>query len=295
MRSRVGLLAALISLGLLAGCGALSGAGPTTEVITVTGTPPATGVTRVDPGAGATPGPSTLAQPQFAAPPVTRIPADELRDSGGRTDHTAPATPPATDAGGATAAGADGTSARPGDEPDAIVIPSTTAPSSSEPSVPPLPLGVETDPLTPACAMLLGQADVVAAIGASVPGDESRREDPAGSSTGLVGRTKCYYGIDEETGTAAVVIAMAQYETAAAARERMQATITTEVDLGATHLDADVAGLPAQIALRDGGLLIVPYDDWTLSIAIADGLTPESDLPSGLERLARTVMARLLR
>ncbi len=56
-----------------------------------------------------------------------------------------------------------------------------------------------------------------------------------------------------------------------------------------------MSGYPATVIVQDGGLLLMNYDTWTLSLAIADKLVPNTELPAALTQLANMVFLRVLK
>ncbi|MBM9466797.1 hypothetical protein [Nakamurella leprariae] len=176
------------------------------------------------------------------------------------TDSSAPATTPAT--------------------------PSTTS-SSAAPTV-------QVDPLTNDCAALMNAADVKRTLNADIADTRARIQDVANPDRGVTGRIKCLYGTaDNKSGD--VTILLTQYTDAAAATAQVAATVTAERDLGAKVAEAQVQGFGAEILLRDGGLIVLPYDSWTLSIVVAGGKADDATLEAGLPQLADTVLTRVLK
>jgi hypothetical protein len=50
------------------------------------------------------------------------------------------------------------------------------------------------------------------------------------------------------------------------------------------------------VLLRDGGLIVLRYDTWTLSVAVEDKLVAkQAKLIDGLQQLATMVLARVLK
>ena len=49
------------------------------------------------------------------------------------------------------------------------------------------------------------------------------------------------------------------------------------------------------MALREGGLLVMAYDNWTMALATRDGAFDQAALEAGLPQLADTILARVLK
>jgi len=55
-----------------------------------------------------------------------------------------------------------------------------------------------------------------------------------------------------------------------------------------------VNGYPATVALRDGGLIVMSYDNWTLAIA-APASVDAATLTAGLPQLAGAALTRIIK
>ncbi len=263
-------LVSLIALSLLlAACGSTSGTRPTvTQVVTVTGTSPASttgaSITVVGPGASDSTGSSSTGQA------TTGTAASGTGSSA--TDTAAPSTGSAT----ATGSGSSATG-------------STSGVASSVPIQTVSPLKVD-------CAALLDDRDVKKALGATISSASSRIVDVANPEREMTGRVKCYYGVQSDSQAHPVSIAIAQYSSPAAALAQVAVTIKSETGLGAKSSAATVSGQQATVLLRDGGLIVLPYDSWTLSIAVEATVSADAaTLPDGLTGLATLVLARILK
>jgi hypothetical protein len=89
-----------------------------------------------------------------------------------------------------------------------------------------------------------------------------------------------------------VSVALADYKSADAAKAQLK---HTQESLGGTASSTYVQGYPATVIIQAGGLLVMTYDTWTLSIAVADKLVPNTDLPKDLTQLATMVLLRVLK
>jgi len=154
---------------------------------------------------------------------------------------------------------------------------------------------VKVNPLQVACPALLDASDIQKALGARVSTSSFRIVDVANPDVKMTGKVKCYYGAKSSSKSRPVTVALAQYKSAAAAKSQMNVTVQSETSLGADVSTADVSGHQAHVLLRDGGLLVLNYDTWTLSVAVDKGVASAKKLPSGLQDLARMVLARVLK
>jgi hypothetical protein len=89
---------------------------------------------------------------------------------------------------------------------------------------------------------------------------------------------------------------LTQYTDPAAAQKQYEVTTTTLSDNGATNSPATVSGYPATISIQDGGLIVMPYDNWTMAIA-SFSTTPIDPalLQTGLPQLAEAALTRILK
>ena len=90
-------------------------------------------------------------------------------------------------------------------------------------------------------------------------------------------------------------MAFTTYTDPAAATDQAAVTMQTESDAGASIVQTTVRGYPASMALREGGLLVMAYDNWTMAIATRDGAFDQAALEAGLPQLADTILARVLK
>lgn len=167
-----------------------------------------------------------------------------------------------------------------------------TSTTTSTTTLPPIPPSVAAV-LESGCPTLLTTTDISAALGKSLPDKELRVVEVPNVAAGMTGRTKCYYGTDDLTVARPLAVALAAYATADAAKTQIEITANSEIGLGAQNASATVNGKPATVLLRDGGLLMMQVDTWTLSIAIANGVVSAGQLAAALQKLATAVLARV--
>ena len=173
--------------------------------------------------------------------------------------------------------------------------PKSTAPAKPTPTKSTAAPFQKVDPLTADCQMLLSQDDVKKALGATIPSGAIRVRDVADAGRGVTGKIRCRFGSTDGGKSGRVTVLLTKYGSADAAVKQVQLTRTTEQDLGAKSSATKVNGYPAQILLRDGGLVTMQYDNWTMSVVAAKGLAPDDRLTGGLPVLAAQVLTRILR
>jgi hypothetical protein len=188
-------------------------------------------------------------------------------------------------------AATSGTSDAPPPSPtDAPTPTPSPTPASSTAPAPIIPV----DPLKNDCGALLNAADVKRTLNFDITDTRARIVDVANPDRNITGRTKCVYGTaDSKTGD--VTINLTQYSDAEAMRRQVETTVNAERDVGATVTPTAVQGFESTILLREGGLLVLPYDTWTLSIVVANGKADDATLTAGLPQLADTVLTRVLK
>lgn len=196
------------------------------------------------------------------------------------------------------AAGSD--SAAPGsDAPSGSAAPGsqTSASGSAAPSSAAQPTGpvVTVDPLKADCGSLLNAADVKRVLGTDIPNDRLKvNVAEVNANVGQVGRVRCLYGLSEDKKSGQVTLALTTYKDAASAQQQVKVTTENESNQGGTVSSATVGGYPASIAVRDGGLLVMSYDTWTLAIAVPASVD-QTTLTTTLPQLGDAVLSRLLK
>ena len=196
---------------------------------------------------------------------------------------------PAADASDAPASGE---SAAPSAEPSPSPSPS---PSSTAVSAAPIVTGI--DPLKVDCGAILSAADIKKIFNVDIPNDRIKRTiDVTGNEVGQTGQVRCLYGLSADQKAGAFSMLLTTYTDSAAAEKQVGVTAQTLSDNGATNLPATVSGYPATVSLQDGGLIVMPYDNWTMAIA-SFPTTPidPATLQTGLPQLAEAALARILK
>ncbi len=125
-----------------------------------------------------------------------------------------------------------------------------------------------------------------------LPAGTNRLLEAANPEREITGRLKCQYGVEGES--IAVQVVLAQFASAAAADAQRELTATSERQAGAEDSTTTVLGYPADVLLRDGGLIVVGYDTWTLSVVVADGIVAEDQLPAALESAAEYALNQVI-
>lgn len=148
------------------------------------------------------------------------------------------------------------------------------------------------DVLKADCTELLDAQDVQKVLGVTISTSVTKIVDVANKDIGRTGLIRCRYGASTAAAAAPVSLALANYTTAALAQAQLKKTIST---LGGTTSQTSVSGYPATVVIEDGGLLLMSYDTWTLSLAVEDKLVPNADLPGDLTQLANMVFLRLMK
>ncbi len=167
--------------------------------------------------------------------------------------------------------------------------PATSASVSAEPFV-------TVDPLAADCGALMNAEDVKRTLNADIPVDRLKVSvAEVNTQVGQVGRTRCLFGLTADRKSGAVTVAFTTYADAAAAQKQVGVTVQAEADAGATIVETTVRGYPATVALRDGGLIIMAYDTWTMAIAASTERIDQAAMEAGLPQLAEAVLARVIK
>jgi len=199
------------------------------------------------------------------------------------------AVPSGSDAASASAA-PSGSAAASGEASAASPSPSVVA--SPSPTAAPF---VSVDPLKVDCAAILSPNDVKTIFNADIPNDRIKiNVAELNSDIGQTGRVRCLYGLSGDKKSGQFSLALTQYTDAAAAQKQVDVTVQNETDNGAQITPVTVNGYPATVALRDGGLIIMAYDNWTMAIATPQALDPAT-LTAGLPKLAEAALTRVLK
>ncbi len=170
----------------------------------------------------------------------------------------------------------------------------SAAASPSPSAVAPAPF-VVVDPLKADCAAILSAADLKKILNADVPNDRLKiNVAEVNADRGQTGRVRCLYGLAPDRKSGAFTIALTTYTDPTAAQKQVDVTVQNEADNSGQVTPVTVSGYPATVALRDGGLIIMAYDNWTMAIATSTPVDPPA-LQAGLPPLAEAVLARILK
>jgi hypothetical protein len=142
------------------------------------------------------------------------------------------------------------------------------------------------------CAELLDVQDIKKVLGVTISTAVTKIVDVGNTQIGRTGLIRCRYGASSAAAAAPVSVALANYTSASAAKAQLK---KTEETIGGTTSSTKVVGWPATVIISDGGLLLMNYDTWTLSVAVADKLVPNTELPGDLTQLATMVLLRILK
>jgi len=171
-------------------------------------------------------------------------------------------------------------------------VPTTTSTAPTTTSESAAPINTKVNMLDADCSALLNATDIKKVTGKTVPTATSRIRDVANPDRKITGKIRCLYGVK---GTdSKVVVGLTKFATPAAAKAQVAVTKEYEVDKGAEATETTVAGYPAEVLIRDGGLIVFPYGVWTVGVAVDKdvlGADPEKQL----QQLAEMVLARVLK
>lgn len=217
----------------------------------------------------------TTAAPAASASPTT--PSSQPAASNN------PVTSPGT---GASAPVAAGTLSPSGTAPAPVASPPAPA---AEPAAP----VVKVDPLKAVCGDLFSVSDTKKIFGGDISAANKRVLEAANPKVNSTGKLRCQLGVEGKS--AAVAIGLTQYSDAASATKQLGVTVAKEKKDGAKEVVTKVNGYPATVLLRDGGMITVVYDTWTLAIAINSklaGNNADQTLVSAAELVMNRVVKR---
>ena len=224
-------------------------------------------------------GSQAAGSPSGSVPPTTGSGITVVEPSGSATAPSGSATAPS---GSATAT----------TKPPTSTAPKTTSSAPTSTSEAAAPINTKVNMLDADCSALLNATDIKKVTGKTVPTGSSRIRDVANPDRKITGKIRCLYGVK---GTdSKVVVGLTKFATPAAAKAQVAVTKEYEVDKGAEASQTTVSGYPAQVLIRDGGLIVFPYGVWTIGIAVDKdlmGADPEKEL----QQLAEMVLARVLK
>lgn len=180
-----------------------------------------------------------------------------------------------------------------GSEASAATSPAASA--SPSPTVTAAPVVTGIDPLKVDCGAIISAADVKKALNIDIPNDRLKvAVAEVNTDAGQTGSVRCLYGLSADKKSGQITLRLTSYTDPAAAQKQVDVTVQNETDNGAEIVPTTVSGYPATIALRDGGLLIMPYDNWTLAIA-APASVDAAALTAGLPQLAEAALSRIIK
>lgn len=180
-----------------------------------------------------------------------------------------------------------------GSEASAATSPAASA--SPSPTVTAAPVVTGIDPLKVDCGAIISAADVKKALNIDIPNDRLKvAVAEVNTDAGQTGSVRCLYGLSADKKSGQITLRLTSYTDPTAAQKQVDVTVQNETDNGAEIVPTTVSGYPATIALRDGGLLIMPYDNWTLAIA-APASVDAATLTAGLPQLAEAALSRIIK
>ena len=216
-------------------------------------------------------------------------------DTGTRRTVTAVVT---VSSGASDAAAPSGSAdAAPSGSGEATVTGSPTAEASASPSptVTAAPIVTGIDPLKVDCGAIISAADVKKTLNLDIPNDRLKvAVAEVNTDAGQTGSVRCLYGLSDDKKSGQITLRLTSYTDAAAAQKQVGVTVKNETDNGAQVSPTTVSGYPATIALRDGGLIVMDYDNWTLAIA-APATVDAATLTTGLPQLAESALSRIIK
>ncbi len=167
--------------------------------------------------------------------------------------------------------------------------------ATPSPTVTAAPVVTGIDPLKVDCGAIISAADVKKALNIDIPNDRLKvAVAEVNTDAGQTGSVRCLYGLSADKKTGQITLRLTSYTDAAAAQKQVGVTVQNETDNGAQVSPTTVSGYPATVALRDGGLLVMDYDNWTLAIA-APASVDAATLTAGLPQLAEAGLSRIIK
>ena len=191
------------------------------------------------------------------------------------------------------ASGAPASGDAPASSDAAAASPSAEA-SPTPSSVAPAPF-VDVNPLKADCGAIMNAADVKKNFNVDIPNDRIKvNVAEVNADIGQAGRIRCFYGLAADKKSGQFTLALTQYTDPASAQQQVEITVQNETDNSAAITPVTVNGYPATVALRDGGLIILAYNNWTMAIATSAAIDPAT-LNAGLPQLAQAALTRVLK
>ena len=220
--------------------------------------------------------------------------------TGGEVSAPASSSGAPTSGSGITVVAPSGSASGSTGSPSPSASPSPTASPSPKPTPTPTstaesskPVNNKINPLDADCGAVLNAGDIKKVLGVEVPTAMNRIRDVANPDRGITGKIRCLFGVKGDD--SAVAVGLTKYKDAASAKKQVGVTREFEQDKGAVAIPATVNGYPADVLLRDGGLILVQYGSWTMGLAVKKGLLKgtEEEQAAMLEKAAELVMNRL--
>lgn len=172
---------------------------------------------------------------------------------------------------------------------------SPQASASPSPTVTAAPVVTGVDPLKVDCGAIISAADVKKALNIDIPNDRLKvAVAEVNTDAGQTGSVRCLYGLSDDKKSGQITLRLTSYTDAAAAQKQVGVTVQNETDNGGQVTPTTVSGYPATVALRDGGLIVMDYDNWTLAIA-APSSVDAATLTAGLPELAEAALTRIIK
>lgn len=181
------------------------------------------------------------------------------------------------------------------EEGSAATSPEAAESASVSPTATAAPVVTGVDPLKVDCGAIISAVDVKKALNIDIPNDRLKvAVAEVNTDAGQTGSVRCLYGLSDDKKSGQIILRMTSYTDPAAAQKQVGVTVQNETDNGAEISQTTVSGYPATIALRDGGLIVMDYDNWTLAIA-APASVDAATLVSGLPELAESALTRIIK
>ena len=166
---------------------------------------------------------------------------------------------------------------------------------SPSPSVTAAPVVTGIDTLKVDCGAIISAADVKKALNLDIPNDRLKvAVAEVNTEAGQTGSVRCLYGLSDDKKSGQITLRLTAYTDPAAAQKQVGVTVQNETDNGGQITPSAVSGYPATVALRDGGLIVMDYDNWTLAIA-APASVDAATLTTGLPQLAEAALTRIIK
>jgi hypothetical protein len=167
--------------------------------------------------------------------------------------------------------------------------------ASPSPTVTAAPVVTGVDPLKVDCGAIISAADVKKTLNLDIPNDRLKvAVAEVNTDAGQTGSVRCLYGLSGDKKSGQITLRLTSYTDPAAAQKQVGVTVQNESDNGGQISPTTVSGYPATVALRDGGLIVMDYDNWTLAIAAPSSVDPAT-LTTGLPQLAEAALTRIVK